>query len=326
MTATSSDAMANDAAAPQGRPGILARLLPPHEPLEARRRLFLLTITLPVVLYVFVCSVIPTLQGLFFSLYRYNLLKPHRNAFVGFDNFARLWSDSSTHAAIVNTLVFTGSAVALEFVIGFALALLLWRDSLFNRISLALMLVPVAVTPLATGLIFRGLLTPDYGPIGYWARTLGISAERGFLGTPETALATIVAMDVWQWTPLMALILLAGLKAIPASVLEAAEMDGATTLQRFFTVVLPLMVPTILLALILRMIDATMVFDTIYVTTNGGPNDATNVLMIAAVKQGLEFFNVGKAGAISALMLAMVAVMANLFFLAINRYDRKVAP
>ena len=297
-----------------------------RRPQEARRQLFFVAMLVPVILYELAGAIYPTLNGLWQSLYRYNLMRPDRTAFVGIDNYVRLWFDPATHAALINTLVFMLAAVSIEFVGGFALALLLWRDRLFNQICLALLLVPVTVTPLATGLMFRALLTPDYGPIGYWARILGVSGEHGFLGTPETALATIVVMDVWQWTTLMTLILLAGLKAIPQTFLEAAEVDGATAWQRFVTIVLPVMVPTILLALLLRLIDASMVFDTIFVTTNGGPNNATNTLMIEAVKQGLEFFNVGKAGAISALMLVFVAVMASLFFVVINRYDRKMAP
>jgi multiple sugar transport system permease protein len=307
-------------------PGLWARFLPPGEPLEARRRLFLLFLTLPVVSYVLVFAVYPAVMGLTYSLYRYNLLRPQRTAFVGFDNYVQMVTDPSMHAAMINTLIFVVAAVALEFVLGFALALLLWRDSRFNRVCLALLLIPLAIPPLAAGLVFRGLLTPDYGPVGFWARVLHISGERGFFGTPETALATIVFIDVWQWTPLMALILLAGLKAIPASTLEAAEVDGATAFQRFTTIIVPVMVPTILLSLLLRMIDASMVFDTIYVTTNGGPNNATNVLMIAAVKEGLEFFNIGTASAISAVMLALVGLMATIFFVLIGRYDRKLEP
>jgi multiple sugar transport system permease protein len=308
------------------RAGWRRLLRAPDGPLEARRRMFLVCMTAPVVLYVLVCAVYPAIVGISYSFYRYNLLKPERTRFIGFDNYAKLWTDPVAARAIVNTVVFTGSAVALEFALGFALALLLWRDSRFNRVCLALLLVPVTVTPLATGLIFRGLLTPDYGPIGYWARMLGISGERGFFGSSDTALATIVAMDVWQWTPLMALILLAGLKAIPSSFLEAAEIDGANAWQRFVTVVVPVSVPSILLALLLRLIDASMVFDTIYVTANGGPNDATEVLMIRAVKEGLEFFNVGAASAISCFMLVMVGLMASFFFILISRYDRRVAP
>lgn len=308
------------------RPSFIERVLPPNEPLEARRRLFLIFMTLPAVIYVAIFAIYPAITGLSYSLYRYNLMRPQRTRFVGIENYLKLWSDPATHAAIVNTLVFVGSSVAIEFVLGFALALLLWRDRFFNRVILAFLLIPVTVTPLATGLIFRALLTADYGLIGYWARVLGISGERGFLGTPETALATIVVMNVWQWTPLMTLILLAGLKAIPSSFLEAAEVDGANAFQRFTTIIVPVMIPTILLALLLRMIDASFIFDTIYVTTNGGPNNATNVLTIQAVKEGLEFFNIGTAATISALMLALVGLMATVFFVLISRYERKVAP
>jgi multiple sugar transport system permease protein len=318
--------LASIAAEPPPAAGLRERLLFSRQPLEAGRRLFLVCMTAPVVLYVLTFAVYPAVIGISYSFYRYNLLKPDRTKFVGFDNYIRIWSDPVSARAVVNTLAFMAGTVGLEFLLGFGLALLLWRESRFNRICLALILVPVAVTPLATGLIFRGLLTPDYGPVGYWARTLGLSGEHGFLGTPGSALPTIIAMNVWQWTPLMALILLAGLKSIPSSFLEAAEIDGATAWQRFTTIIVPVSLPSILLALLLRLIDASMVFDTIYVTTNGGPNNATEVLMIQAVKEGLEFFNVGAASAISVFMLFMVALIASVFFVLINRYDRQAAP
>lgn len=299
----------------------------PSRSFNDRRRLFLIALGAPAVIYVALVALWPLAQGIWYSFLNYNLLRGGgRKSFAGLENYVELLTDLTARRALINTFVFTFGAVSLEFVFGLGLALLLWRDGRFNRICLAFLLIPVTITPLATGLIFRALLTADYGLIGYWARVSGISGEHGFLGTPQTALATIVVMNVWQWTPLMALILLAGLKAIPSSFLEAAEVDGANALQRFTTIIVPVMVPTILLALLLRMIDASFVFDTIYVTTNGGPNNATNVLMIQAVKEGLEFFNVGTAATIAALMLALVGLMATVFFVLIGRYDRKVAP
>ncbi len=323
MPARDATGNSRPAAAPWWLP---AALFTPGQPLEARRRLFLILMVLPVVVYVAVAALYPVALGIGYSFFRYNLLRPNRTMFVGFGNYVDLWSDAAMRASLLNTLVFTIAAVAVEFILGLGLALLLWRDRLTSQVALALLLVPVAVTPLCAGLIFHALLTPDYGPIGYWARVLGLSGEHGFLGSPATALGTIVVMDVWQWTPLMALILLAGLKAIPAAVLEAAAIDGATAWQRLTTVVLPMMVPAILLALVLRMIDASMVFDPIFATTNGGPNNATNVLMIEAVKEGLEFFNIGLAGAISVIMMLFVGVMASVFFVLIARADRALAP
>jgi multiple sugar transport system permease protein len=176
---------------------------------------------------------------------------------------------------------------------------------------------------LVVGLIFRALLTADYGMVGYYLAEFGISSPRGLFANPASALATLIFIDIWEWTPLVALILLAGLKALPGDILEAAEVDGATAFQRLRMIVIPLMLPSILLALTLRTIDAFRVFDSIYVTTGGGPGNATNSLMLYAVKQGLEFFNIGRASAIANLTLLCIAVIAAIFVILIRQADKK---
>ena len=147
--------------------------------------------------------------------------------------------------------------------LGLGVALLLWRDNAFQADCLALLLIPVTVTPLVVGLVFRALLAPDYGMIGYYLAQLGISVSARLLRRPSTALGTLVFVDAWQWTPFMALILLAGLKSLPTDVLEAAEADGATPAQRFRIIVLPMLLPAVFLALVLRTMDAFRVFDII---------------------------------------------------------------
>jgi multiple sugar transport system permease protein len=168
------------------------------------------------------------------------------------------------------------------------------------------------------------LLSPDYGVLGYAFAEIGLSGPHGLLADPRTALATLVAIDAWEWTPLMALILLAGLKSLPTDVLEAAAVDGAAPAQRFRLVILPLLIPAAFLALILRMMDAFRVFDIIFVTTNGGPADATDTLMIYGVKQGLEFFNIGAASAVSTVIVLCIMAMAAAFIAIVrpgrNRY------
>ncbi|MGR9349318.1 carbohydrate ABC transporter permease (plasmid) [Rhizobium leguminosarum] len=288
-----------------------------------RRRLFFILMTLPAVIYVLVIGVWPLAQGIWFSLYEYNLLKPARTHFVGLGNYIDLLSDTVTRGAFVNTVIFTVGAVTVELLLGFAIALALWRDDRFNRICLALILIPVTITPLVVGLIFRALLLADYGLVGYYLAEFGISNPRGLFANANSALATLIFVDIWEWTPLVALILLAGLKALPGDILEASEVDGATALQRLRIIVIPLMLPSILLALTLRTIDAFRIFDSVYVTTGGGPGNATNTLMLHAVKQGLEFFNIGRASAISNLTLICIAVIAAGFILLIRKADRK---
>jgi multiple sugar transport system permease protein len=288
-----------------------------------RRQLFLLMFTVPAIAYVLAVAVWPLAQGIAYSFYDYSLLKPAARTFVGFDNYSALFTNDDARNSILTTVIFTVSAVTLEFVLGLALALLLWRDTLFQRACLALLLIPVTVTPIVVGLVFRALLAPDYGMLGHYFARWGISPTRGFFGDPSTALGTLVVVDAWQWTPFMALILLAGLKSLPTDVLEAAEADGATALQRFRIIVFPMLLPAVFLALVLRTMDAFRVFDIVFATTNGGPADATDVLMIYAVKQGLQFFNIGFSAAISNMMIVCIALLSVTFVILIRRADRR---
>ncbi len=287
----------------------------------SRRRLFMAMFGAPAIVYVIAIAVWPIAQGMWFSLFEYNLLRPQRTEFIGLENYARLLSDPTAIRAILNTFLFTIAAVAIEFMLGLGIALLLWRDDAFNRIVLALVLVPLSITPLAVGLIFNALLQAEFGILGYFLANVHVTAPGGLFSTAAGAMTALITIDVWQWTPLMALILLAGLKALPGDVIEAASVDGATAGQRLSHVVLPLLLPAIFLALILRTMDAFRVFDSVFVTTKGGPGDSTYVLMFYAVKEGLEFFNIGYASAISNLMLLCIAGFAVLFIIFVRRAD-----
>lgn len=288
-----------------------------------RRKLFLIAMALPAVAYVMAFGVYPLAKGIWYSLYSYNLLKPARTQFVGFGNYYDLIADPDMRQALLNTVVFTVFSVFFEIVLGFVIALALWRDDRFNRICLALILVPVTITPLVVGLIFKGLLLADYGVVGYYLAEWGLSDPRGLFASPSSALATLIFVDIWEWTPLVALILLAGLKALPGDILEAAAIDGATPLRTFRSVTLPLMLPSVLLALTMRTVDAFRVFDSVFVTTGGGPGNATNTLMVYAVKEGLSFFNIGKASAIANIALICTAVIAAGFIFLVRHYDKK---
>ena len=275
-----------------------------------KRQLFLAALAAPALVYVVAVAGGPILEGLLYSFDSYNLIHPASRHFVGLDNYAAFWRDPTARAALVNTFVFTIGAVAVEFALGLGIALLLWRDDLFNRIALGLLLIPATVTPLVVGLVFKALLNPEYGPLGYALAEWGLSGPRGLLADPHRALITLIAIDAWEWTPLMALILLAGLKTLPADVLDAAAVDGANAGQRLRLVVFPLLIPAAFLALVLRMMDAFRIFDIIFVTTAGGPADATDTLMIYGVKQGLEFFNIGAASAVSTVMTLCILMMS----------------
>lgn len=277
----------------------------------------------PAWLYVMAIAVGPLIQGFLYSFESYSLIRPTERHFVGLENYRAFLTDAAARAALTNTFVFTFGAVALESFLGLGVALLLWRDDLFNRIALGLLLIPATVTPLVVGLVFKALLNPEYGVIGYQLAEAGWSGARGLLADPHWALPTLVAIDAWEWTPLMALILLAGLKSLPPDILEAAAVDGASGIQRFRLIVLPLLLPAAFLALILRMMDAFRIFDIIFVTTNGGPGDSTDTLMIFGVKQGLQFFNIGSASAVSTVIVVCIMAMAAAFIAALKPARRR---
>ena len=287
-------------------------------PYARKRQMFLAAMALPALIYVLAVAVGPMLQGFLYSFDSYSLIRPASRHFVGLDNYLSLWRDPTAHSALINTFLFTFGAVTVEFVLGLGVALLLWRDDWFNRVALGLLLIPATVTPLVVGLVFKALLSPEYGMLGYPLAELGLSSPRGLLADPDRALATLIAIDAWEWTPLMALILLAGLKSLRTDLLEAAAVDGASAAQRLRLIILPLLLPAAFLALILRMMDAFRVFDIIFVTTAGGPADATNTLMIYGVKQGLEFFNIGLASAVSTVIVVCILVMAAAFIVALK--------
>jgi multiple sugar transport system permease protein len=295
-----------------------------HYSFANRRRFFLFLMATPAVLYVAAVGLWPLAQGIGYSFYKYNLLRPARTEFVGLQNYIDIFSDSATRKAILNTFQFTVFSVGLQLVLGFALALLLWRDSRFNRMVLAFLLIPSTITPLVVGLIFKAMLGADFGIIGYFLSNAGIGPRSGLLTDAGTALWMLILIDCWEWTPLMTLILLAGLKSLPGDVLEAGQVDGATAWQRFRLLILPLMLPSVFLALTLRTMDAFRVFDSVFVTTGGGPDDATNTLMLLGVKEGLQFFNVGFASAVGNVTLLFIALIATMLLLVVRRADVRI--
>ncbi|WP_284945453.1 carbohydrate ABC transporter permease [Acidisoma cladoniae] len=288
-----------------------------------RRSLFLFVMAAPAALHVAVFALYPILRGVGFSLFQMNLMQPWLHRFICLRNYTDALADPEIRHSLIVTLIFTLGCVTAELVLGFCLALLLWPDSRFNRVATTLMLVPITVTPIVVGLIFRALLDPSFGLIGYWLVHAHLAPPQGLLGDTRTALPTMMVVDVWEWTPLVALILLAALKALPSDVLDAAEIDGADHVRRLRLIILPMMLPALFLVLVLRVTDVFRTYDIVFAATAGGPADSTNLLMLSAVKQGLLFFDIGYGSAISILMTLCIVLMAAVIMLTLRRMDRR---
>jgi multiple sugar transport system permease protein len=232
-------------------------------------------------------------------------------SFVGIDQYTGLIHNADYGVAMRNTLVFVAAAVALELVIGLALALALQRQRRARDLTRALLLTPMFVTPVAVGLMFRFLLNQQLGAIPHILGQLGITVD--FFG-PNLALPTIIAIDVWQWTPFMVLLLLAGLESLPRQPFEAARVDGASAWMTFRRVTLPLLRPVIAIAVLLRALDAFKVFEYVFATTRGGPGNATETIQYIIYRTGFQFFRLGEAAAMAFVLVGVVLVLVTVLY------------
>ena len=235
----------------------------------------------------------------------------HRNPvttseFVGLFNFERLLSDPQVATAIRVTAIFVLVAVPVELALGMLLALLFNQKLLARPVLRTVMILPIFATPLAVGYLFFTIFYEEGGPLGF----LGIP----FLSNPDWALFSVILVDVWQWTPFCFLVFLAALQGMPDELFEAARIDGASNIDLLTRVILPLLQPTILIVLLLRLAEALKLFDVPFALTGGGPGVATQSYSFLAFRVGLRYFDVGYASAMAYVLLITVMIIVTLFF------------
>src|SRR5215813_2103966 len=237
-------------------------------------------------------------------------------SYVGLENYEDLLSDPVFTGSIAITLVYTAAAVAAEMILGLGIALLLNIDLPAIRICRTALIIQMMVTPIVGALCWKLLLDPSHGVINHW-----IGQPIVWLGRPDTALAAIWIVGVWQSTPYVALILLAGLRSLPSEPLEAAAIDGASRRQSFWHITFPLLRPYLLVALLLRVIFEFRAFDNIYALTGGGPANATMVLSMFTYLTSFVRFDFSLGAAASWVMLLMSMLMCLFFIAVIRRRD-----
>jgi multiple sugar transport system permease protein len=226
--------------------------------------------------------------------------------FIGVQNFKRMFGDPQVKEAIRVTATFVVVAVPLELALGFLLAVLFNRAIFGRPVLRAAMLLPIFATPLAVGYTFFTIFYEVGGPLGW----MGIP----FLSNPHWALFSVTLVDIWQWTPFCFLVFLAALQGIPDELYEAARMDGAGPFAMLFQVLLPVLQPTIILVLLLRMAEALKLFDIPFALTGGGPGVATQSYSLLAFRTGLRFFDLGYASAMAYGLLIVVMIIITVFF------------
>jgi multiple sugar transport system permease protein len=260
----------------------------------------------PAVLLVAAIIVYPIVYTVWMSLQDWLASSLTAPRFIGAANYRKiLLGDPRFREAVIRTLYFTGLVIAGETVLGVAMALLFNREFWGRGLLRTLAILPMVATPVAIGLVFVMMYHPTLGVANYLLSVLRLPPFK-WTYSSGTALYALAVVDIWQWTPLIMLIALAGLASLPREPYEAAHIDGATTVQAFWHITLPLLRPAIVVAILFRAIDAIKTFDIIFIMTQGGPANSTETINILLFNQAFSYFNMGYASSMAVALFAVV--------------------
>jgi multiple sugar transport system permease protein len=260
----------------------------------------------PAILALAAVSLYPVFDGIEASLHKYRYARDV--GFAGGENYGNVYNDPVFWQAIATTARFILLTVSIETLLGLLLALIVARELRFSGLIRVTLILPMTIAPVVVGVIWRLLYASDIGIVDPLFQLFGLGAPN-VLAHPTSAFLGLVVVDVWEWTPLLFLIILAGLHSLPQDPIEAARVDGASGLQIFFHHTLPLLWPVLLVGIVLRTIDAVGTFDQIYVLTKGGPGTATQLISIYAYNTAFLFNQYGRAMAMLISLLACLLIL-----------------
>ncbi len=287
--------------------------------LEHNEGLFAFLLVLPATLIVLALYVYPLTYSFVISFFRSDIRYPG-DEFRGLKNYIEIFQEPELLISFWRTLVFTAVSVGLEMVAGIAIAVAFNHRFRGRPLARSLILIPWAIPPVVSGIIWNWLVHAKIGLLNYLLTQLGVIARyKPWLADPAWAMNFIILADAWKWTPLVVLLVLAGLQAIPDELYEAARIDGAGGLSIFFRVTLPLISWPVLVTLILRTVEAIRVFDIIYVMTRGGPANATKLTTFYVWEIAFKHHRMGFGAALAYLITLLIVVLAALYYRLINR-------
>jgi multiple sugar transport system permease protein len=267
----------------------------------------------PAVVYLILMSIFPFVYSVYLSFFQAKLTKLHRKFFIGLDNYKELFTDEVFLSSIWNTAVLTTVSISVELILAFfcAKVFLALRDQKFGFFIRSMSILPMMITPLCVALIFSYILNPTLGILNYILSVVGVEPLSWF-GNPKLALGSIIAINAWQWTPFMMLLMLAGLVSIPSALYEAASLENAKWHHIARWIELPAIRNIVLVGIILRVIDNLKLFDLVFITTRGGPGDSTELLTFFAYRQNFAFFNVGYGSAAAVVILIISIIVTTI--------------
>jgi multiple sugar transport system permease protein len=271
----------------------------------------------------FLCIIlIPFITALTFSFRAFSFTDSTATGqFVGMDNYRKLVFDKDFYNAFRVTFLYMIPALILQGGLGLLMALVMSSAVRRARILIPIMLLPTLLTPVVIGLVGTLVLNPDFGVLGMFLYRTGIIKET-VLGNAKWALPAVILVDTYQWTPFVAVILAAGLLGLPKEPYEAAEVDGASPLQTFFRVTMPLLWPYFVVAMLIRTIDAFRIFDIIWVMTHGGPGTATEAVAVYAYRHTFRYWDFGYGSALIMVLFVFISIMVEYLYKALQRWQR----
>ncbi|MCL4418385.1 MAG: sugar ABC transporter permease [Actinobacteria bacterium] len=279
-----------------------------------------LSFILPSLAIIIPLMILPTMYLFRLAFSNYNISKNAPPVFNGIQNFINLFTDQDFIISVKNTIIICLTAVIIEFVLGFILALLMNKRLKGERFFTTLFIIPMMIPSIVNGLNFR-LILDLFGPINYIITRLGFS-KVDFAASVIPAKVSIILTDVWQWTPFVFLILLAGLRSISKELFEAANVDGASNVNTFLFITWPMMAPTIALVLTFRVVDALKLYDIVTMLTYGGPAGTTQTLSLYIYRLGFRFGKLGYASSAAFIMLIFLGLLSFLILKAIKIDER----
>ncbi len=275
---------------------------------------FALGLAMPSLLVLAVTTTLPLCYLVWSSTQRINLGMSFMDGYAGIANYAAMTEDNRFWNSLVLTVEYTSATVTLQIAIGLALALAISELRHGQWLARMVAILPIVLAPVVVGLFFRSLmLTPTFGIVDFLAISLGLGSHN-WLGDPQLALISVIAIHTWQWTPFSFLVLLAAIAALPADIYEAARLDRANALKRFWHITLPMLRPAIMILVILRMTVALSAFAAIFAATGGGPGSATEILNLYAYRTSFNELNIGYGSALAVTLMAITLVISACMF------------
>jgi multiple sugar transport system permease protein len=282
--------------------------------LESRERRFAFSLLGPALVLLLLTTTAPLVYLGWSSLQRIDLTMPFLSGFAGLDNYLKMESDPRFWNSLGLTFIYTGSTVVLQVLVGLSLAILVMQFPRGQGLLRIAAILPIVLAPVVVGLFWRTLvLAPDFGLVDLVTRWLGLGSYN-WLGDPQLALISVIAIHTWQWTPFAFLVLLATLATLPPDVYEAARLDRAGAWQTFFHITLPLIRPAVVMVVILRLMTALSAFAAIFAATGGGPGSATEILNLYAYRTSFTELNLGYGSSLAVVLLSITLAVSWFMF------------